>query len=230
MGLFGPKKKTEVVDPSTGEVVELKETINCCVCGGSLGVFNKNKITRDFYICDDCAEKSAVMRHKKDVENYSDEALKELIKKKIDKAATFKLTNNTESYLFVDRESKQLTVPYMSGLTKSKANVDPDDLIPFDAVQGYSLSRDGQVISEGGRANKPADMGVFSYYLEMPGKCEDIKGCSEILVRIKTNLSDRPEILVYLLDKKVSVSSDAYKIAMYNAEEVINMIMWICKD
>ena len=28
-------------------------------------------------------------------------------------------------------------VPYMSGLTKSKANVDPDDLIPFDAVQGY---------------------------------------------------------------------------------------------
>ena len=167
---------------------------------------------------------------KKDVENYSDEALKELIKKKIDKAATFKLTNNTDSYLFVDRESKQLTVPYMSGLTKSKANVDPDDLIPFDAVQGYSLSRDGQVISEGGRGNKPTDMGVFSYYLEMPGKCEDIKGCSEILVRIKTNLSDRPEILVYLLDKKVSVSSDAYKIAMYNAEEVINMIMWICKD
>lgn len=34
--------------------------------------------------------------HKKDVENYSDEALKELIKKKIDKAATFKLTNNTD--------------------------------------------------------------------------------------------------------------------------------------
>ena len=28
MGLFGPKKKTEVVDPSTGEVVELKEKIN----------------------------------------------------------------------------------------------------------------------------------------------------------------------------------------------------------
>ena len=50
MGLFGPKKKTEVVDPSTGEVVELKETINCCVCGGSLGAFNKNKITRDFYM------------------------------------------------------------------------------------------------------------------------------------------------------------------------------------
>mgnify|MGYP000519585793 CR=1 FL=1 len=49
MGLFGPKKKTEVVDPSTGEVVKLKETINCCVCGGSLGAFNKNKITRDFY-------------------------------------------------------------------------------------------------------------------------------------------------------------------------------------
>lgn len=120
MGLFVLRRKTEVVDPSTGEVVELKETINCCVCGGSLGAFNKNKITRDFYICDDCAEKSSVMRHKKDVENYSDEALKELIKKKIDKAATFKLTNNTDSYLFVDRESKQLTVHICQALQRAK--------------------------------------------------------------------------------------------------------------
>ena len=88
MGLFSPKKKREIIDSNTGEVIEIKEDIKCCVCGAELGAFNKNKITRDFYICDDCAGKSAIMRHKKEVENYSDEALKELIQRKSDKADT----------------------------------------------------------------------------------------------------------------------------------------------
>ena len=230
MGLFSPKKKREIIDSNTGEVIEIKEDIKCCVCGAELGAFNKNKITRDFYICDNCADKSAIMRHKKEVENYSDEALKELIQKKSDKADTFNVTNKSGSFLFVDNESKQLTIPYLSGLVKNVPNVDPDDIVSFDSVIGYTLLKDGNVISEGGRDNKAQDTGVFAFYTEMPGKNDDTASCSEILIRIKTNLNDRPELPIYVLDRQVFLSSDTYKIAMYNAEQIINMLMWICKE
>ena len=72
----------------------------------------------------------------------------------------------------------------------------------------------------------------YSNYMFVDGEAS---GDNLVKLYLSKTLTDRGQStytheLTHLLDKKVSVSSDAYKIAMYNAEEVINMIMWICKD
>ena len=223
MAFFNAKKKKQVVDSETGEVIEIKEDMVCDVCGKDLSVFSKNKVVTNFYICDDCSDKSAIFRHKDDIKNLSSDAIKSVITEKVAKYNSFHTKRRIEDYIFIDTSSRTWTIPYQSGVMSSAVRVDPACIYKLDTIKDYKLVEDNVVLLEGAPDMPEANSNAFLSMKNLPGDYVDGKAanCTNLTLQIETTMEHLKFITIDLIDKKTPKNKDFYKSELVVGMQII---------
>ena len=223
-------KKPKYEEPDISEdvvtgAVEDDDDI-CDVCGEKLGFFNRNKVIKNFYICNECADKSGIMRHLKEVKKLPADVVERIILKKMDKASEFLVTSSVDKYFFVDKEMEMWTVPYVTGFAKNKVSIDPEEIYPMEIIEEYYLIDDERIVAKGGRDLEPISGLLFA------GKNLESKGdkCSKFQIKINIDNINNPSVYIDFIIKPVDRNSSKYNNALVNAQKVLAMLENISHD
>lgn len=202
----------------TGAVEDDDDT--CDICGEKLGFFTRNKVVKNFYICNECADKSGIMRHLKEVKKLPADVVERIIIKKMDKAGEFLVTNSVDKYFFVDKEMEMWTIPYVTGLTKSKVSIDPEEIYPMEIIDEYYLIEDEREVAKGGRDLEPI-RGLLFVGKDLAGKSDK---CSKLQIKINTYDLNNPSVYIDFIIKPVDRNSSKYNNALVSAQKVLAML------
>ena len=210
-------------DVVTGAVEDEEDT--CDICGSKLGFFSKNKVARNLYICNDCADKSGIMRHLKEVKKLPAETIERIIIKKIYKAKGFVVTKSVDKYFFVDEEMEMWTIPYITGLTRNKANIDPEEIYPFEIIEEYFLIDDGKIIAGGGKKHEPINGLLLAGNVAADAEPK----CSSLQIKINIDNISGPSVFVDLIAKPTDRSGGRYNMALVSAQKILGILEDICQ-
>ena len=201
----------------------------CPVCGKELKLFNRRRVVRGLYICNECEDKSAIDRYSKEIKKFTPQDALKIVVSKINKAENFTVTKSADDYLLIDENRKLWTVPYAATKIKNTPKIDPELIFRYDEIESYSLIEDGNQLAKGGRGLEP--IGGLLFGTEGSGiyaNSEERNVCESLQVRINLNNMATPKVFVNLIFKEIDKDKKAYGQAFLTAQKILSILEFIC--